>query len=94
MSRWTQNRQRGELIKIRNGIDDAKESVTAEWLQDLRAARENVRLTLGSHGLFNASFAMTRDVYGASYIEFQKMVNRMKSGGYHETRKRLGQVPE
>ena len=95
MSRWTQSRQYEELIRIRNHIEDAKEGVSGEQFQDLRAARESVRVTLGSHGLFTASFAMSRDVYGQSYVEFQKMVNRIKAGGYHATRARLGnQVPE
>lgn len=93
--RWRRNESYGQLVKMHRAIADAKDAVDAERVEDFCAARENVRLVLGSHGLFTASFAMKRDVNSQSYVEFQKMVNRMKSGGYHATRHRLGgRVPE
>lgn len=94
MSRWTATRQVNELIQIHRGIAEAKEAVHAEWLQDIRAARENVRLTLGSHGLFMASSAMRIDNGMLAYVEFQKMANRMRAGGYHKVRAAMGRVPE
>lgn len=43
-----------------NDIAVAREAVDIARLQELRAARRNVALLLGQHGLFTASFASRR----------------------------------
>ncbi len=79
-----------DLVQIQRQIVDAREAVVAEWAQDVRAARENVRLLLGQHGLFTACFAVRRDPGCQSYYEFQRMADRMRWGGYHRMRKTMG----
>lgn len=79
-----------DLLQVRAQIVDAKEAVIAERARDVRGARENVRLLLGSHGLYTASFAVSRDPQCQSFLEFQRMADRMRWGGFHVVRKTIG----
>jgi len=82
-----------DLVEIRRQIIEAHEAVIAERAKDVRTARDNARLLLGSHGLFTASFAVSRDPGCQSYYEFLRMADRMRWGGYHNTRKAFGMEP-
>jgi hypothetical protein len=82
-------------MRMRRQITDAKAAVEDERGEDVLTARRNAKLVLMSHELHTASFAVTRDPNAQSWVEFEKMKNRMKRGGYHRVRAELGnQVPE
>lgn len=61
----------------RDGLD-GRQLVVAEQIQ---LERDKTRVLLGSHGRFTASFALSRDPGRQTYIEYQRMVERMRGGG-------------
>lgn len=81
--------------RIRQDINDAKAGAEEARAEDILSARRNAKLTLALHELHTASFAVSRDPGAQSWVEFEKMKNRMRSGGYHAVRALLGdRVPE
>jgi hypothetical protein len=74
-----------DLIAIQRQILDAQEALAWERACDVHAARESVRLLLGQHGLFTASFAMRCNAAG-EYLEFDRMAGALRAGGFHRVR--------
>jgi hypothetical protein len=74
-----------DLVLIQRQILDAHEAAAADRARDARLARDDVRVLLGQHGLFTASFAMRCDVT-ASFFEFDRMRNTLRAGGFHRMR--------
>jgi hypothetical protein len=89
MSRWRQNASYGELVKIHRAILQAKEAADAERAEEIRAARENVRLTLDprqsrpDHGERRRAH---RRRSRRSFSDFKLINERMRAGGYHRVR--------
>jgi hypothetical protein len=77
---------RRDLVEIHQQLLAAKEAVDIERARDVATARANVRLLLGEHGLFTASFAVRRDPGAQSFVEFHRMVSHMRAGGFHRVR--------
>jgi hypothetical protein len=88
-SRFRQLASYSELVKIHRAIADAREAVEAERAQDIRAEREETRVLLGSHGLFQASVAIGAGAIQA-FDEYRQLSQRMREGGYHAARRRAG----
>lgn len=83
--RFRQGARLAHLFDIQRQITEARE---AAELEQIRAARENVRMKLLSHGLFMASTAVRCDADGLqSLTEFHLMRQRIRDGGYHAVRK-------
>jgi hypothetical protein len=85
--RWGRNESISQKAMIARGIADAKDAVDAERASEIRAARENVRLKLLSHGLVMASQAVRiNGEAGVSFSDYKLMNDRIRSGGYHRVR--------
>ena len=68
-------------------VAEAKDAVDDERAAEIRAARENVRLTLLSNNLIMASVAVrVSGEYGMSFIDFKLINDKMRAGGYHRVR--------
>jgi len=79
-----------ELLKIRHAILGKSEMLDIERAEMVRQERDRTRVMLGAHGLATASFATGRDPKCQNYLEFQRMADRMRAGGYHAHRRRTG----
>jgi hypothetical protein len=79
-----------DLITIRRQILEAQDAARIERERQVLFDRERVRIQLGSHGLFMASFATSRDPGAFAYSEFKTMADTMESGGFHNVRKGKG----
>lgn len=85
--RWGRNESISQLRMIAKGIAEAKDALEAERASEIRAARENVRLTLLSQGLVMASVAVRiSGEAGVSFTDFKIFSERMRAGGFHRVR--------
>jgi hypothetical protein len=83
-----------DLIAVNRQILDALEHAELERAKDVVQARADVRVQLGQHGLFTASFATGQDP-AASFLEFRAIASHMRAGGYHRVRLTGGRgIPE
>jgi hypothetical protein len=74
-----------DLVAIHAQIIGAHEAAQEDRAGEVTRAREKVRLLLGQHGLFFASFAVSRDPAGR-FLEFRAIASRMRAGGFHHLR--------
>jgi hypothetical protein len=87
VSRWRQHRSIGERFNIHEQIAAAHAAAADERAFEVYMAREHVRALLLEHQLPMASFAVRSDgELQRPYMEFTRMAQRMRSGGYHKAR--------